>query len=206
MYTPKHFALQDTGACHEVIEANPFGAIVTLNQEGVLEASHLPFHLVPDEGVSGTLYAHMARANLLWRSFDGREVLCMFTGPHAFLSPSWYGRTPAVPTWNYVAVHCRGVPKVVEDEDVRIAQMAALSDPYDTDDWRFADLPADFRQGMMKGIVTFRLPILHMTGKAKLSQNKTPEEVRQVADILRKSENSEEVALANAMSQAADAG
>ena len=125
MYTPAHFAQQDLGKLHDAMEAYSFATLVT-QQGGELTASHLPLLLQRDAGERGTLLGHMARANPHWRAFAGgpdgpplggaaAEVLVLFQGPHAYVSPSWYTTEFAVPTWNYVAVHAYGRPRVVED-------------------------------------------------------------------------------------------
>src|SRR3990172_2679266 len=103
MYVPQHFAESELARLHEVIRQNSFGVITSL-VDGRLTATHIPFLVVPEDGPNGNLYAHMARANPHWRGFDGHsETLVVFSGPHGYISPTWYARTPAVPTWNYVA-------------------------------------------------------------------------------------------------------
>src|SRR5579871_5873948 len=101
MYIPKAFEVTDRAALHDFIEGNSFATIVT-SVEGAPFATRLPFILDRGAGASGTLIGHVARANPHWRSFDGRaQALAMFDGPHAYISPSWYVTSPAVPTWNY---------------------------------------------------------------------------------------------------------
>jgi transcriptional regulator len=65
-------------------------------------------------GPHGTLVGHPARANPQWRELAGQAV---FTGPHAYISPTWYGAETVVPTWNYAAVHAYGPAEVVEDRE-----------------------------------------------------------------------------------------
>lgn len=174
MYTPAHFAVEDTAACHDIVEANEFGLLVTAAGDAP-EATHLPFVLRRDEGERGALYAHMARANPQWRDFGDAPVLCVFAGPHAYVSPTWYPEEgPAVPTWNYSAVHCYGTPEIIADGERRDWLMDVLSQRYEGDGpWSYQGLPEKFRAAMVKGIVAFRIPIERMEGKAKLSQNKS---------------------------------
>ncbi|AIJ21415.1 Negative transcriptional regulator [Amycolatopsis methanolica 239] len=42
-------------------------------------------------------------------------VLLVFRDAHGYVSPTAYGYTPAVPTWNYAAVHVTGVLEPVDD-------------------------------------------------------------------------------------------
>eukprot|EP00493_Phyllostaurus_siculus_P004185 UN04205 len=73
-----------------------------------LQASHLPLVLDRSTGGNDALLGHFARANPHWKQLDGGRVLVIFNGPHAYISPSWYAAGPAVPTWNYAAVHVHG--------------------------------------------------------------------------------------------------
>src|SRR4051812_19316497 len=115
MYIPNHFAENDLNKLHGAIERYSFATLVSQNN-GDLEASHLPLLLDRDAGPSGTLLGHMARANLQWRRAAGQEVLSIFNGPHAYVSPQWYQATEVVPTWNYVAVHAYGRLELMDDE------------------------------------------------------------------------------------------
>ena len=115
MYVPAAFAETDTAKLHEFMRRNSF-AVLTSNGEGGLVASHLPLLLDADAGPNGHLLGHMARANPQWRDVRG-EVMAVFSGPHAYVSPSWYEEEGTVPTWNYVAVHAYGTFHLVEDRD-----------------------------------------------------------------------------------------
>ena len=114
----------------------------------------------------------MARANPHWRCLDGAtRALAVFSGPHAYVSPRWYERE-GVPTWNYVAVHAEGAPRLLEDPAAVRELLARLTDTHDGPGG-FEALPRDLVARMARGIVAFELPIERLTGKAKLSQNKT---------------------------------
>ncbi|PJK29834.1 FMN-binding negative transcriptional regulator [Minwuia thermotolerans] len=200
MYTPAHFAVEDRAACHDIIEANEFGLLVTA-AGGAPEASHLPFVLDRGEGERGVLYAHMARANPQWRDFGEADALCIFAGPHAYVSPTWYpGDGPAVPTWNYTAVHCQGRPEIIDDAVERDRLMERLSARYEgSGPWSYGGLPEKFRSAMVKGIVPFRIPIARMEGKAKLSQNKSAADREALARGLVESGRPMEAEIAAAM-------
>jgi transcriptional regulator len=102
-------------------------------------------------------------------------VLVVFSGAHAYVSPSWYGQHPSVPTWNYVAVHAYGVPRVIEDPGRVRALLDRLVRTFEDGrpaPWRMDGLPDDYVSGMMRGIVAFEIPIDRLEGKAKLSQNR----------------------------------
>ena len=89
-------------------------AILVAPHEGHLRSVHLPLMLEEVEGTEGLIRGHMARANPLWKAFDGRtEALVIWSGADAYVSPTWYRRKDRVPTWNYAAVHAWGLPKLV---------------------------------------------------------------------------------------------
>jgi transcriptional regulator len=105
----------------------------------------------------------------------GRPTLVIFSGAHAYVSPSWYAAHPSVPTWNYVAVHARGTGALVEDpEQVKtlLADLVRTFERAGPAAWSFDGLPADYLAGMQRGIVAFEIPIERLEGKAKLSQNR----------------------------------
>ena len=174
MYLPPHYAETDCEALYGVIRDNNFGLLITTD-DGVPFATHLPFLLEGDR-----LIAHMARANPQWRSFErGEEALCVFQGPHAYVSPRWYVATQRVPTWNYVAVHVYGKPRIIDEPAAVRAQQERLVAAHEAGaakPWSMAGLPENYVTGMLRAIVTFEVPIARIEGKFKLSQDKPAED------------------------------
>src|SRR4051795_10840223 len=119
VYTPAHFAESDLATLHEAIEAYSFATLVS-HCDGELFASHLPLLLKREEGQPGTLLGHMAKANPQWKEAAGTEVLAIFSGPHAYISPTWYEDEKTVPTWNYVSVHAYGRLELVQDSQEKL--------------------------------------------------------------------------------------
>jgi len=132
--------------------------------------------LEADRGPSGTIVGHLARANPQWRNFSPeREVLVIYQGPHAYVSPTWYTTSDAVPTWNYVAVHAYGRPSLVEDETGLYRIVAETVRVYEAQfdyAWELA-ARRDFAEKLLKNIVGFELEITRLEGKRKLSQNRS---------------------------------
>ena len=176
MYVPKHFEVSDTAWCHALMRARSFALMITADDTGAPFATHLPILVDERRGPLGTLRGHVARANPHWRHLAaGRPTLVVFSGAHAYVSPSWYATHPAVPTWNYVAVHASGTGALVEDAEQVRALLADLVHVYESpgpEAWSFEALPADYVAGMQRGIVAFEIPIARLEGKAKLSQNR----------------------------------
>jgi transcriptional regulator len=206
MYIPADFAETDRAALHGLIAAHAFGLLITV-RDGAPTVSHLPFILDPDAGPYGTLYAHLARANPQWRDFDATtEVLAVFQGPHAYVSPRWYRPGNAVPTWNYATVHAWGIPEIVEDADTVHRQQAALVTAYEgvgAGAWSLDSQPDAYVAGMLRGIVVFALPIARLDGKFKLSQNRPADDRAGVVAGLRETGRPDDAALAALMAERA---
>jgi transcriptional regulator len=175
MYVPKHFET-DTAWCHDLMRREPFAILVGVDPSGAPFATHLPVLLDEAPGPFGTLLGHVARPNPQWQLFaPDRPVLVVFSGAHAYVSPSWYAQHPSVPTWNYVAVHAYGIPRVIEDGGVARAMLDRLVRTFEhgrPTPWRMDGLPDTYLGAMMRGIVAFEIPISRLEGKAKLSQNR----------------------------------
>lgn len=208
MYVPEHFAFPDgaTGALHEVIEANGFGVLVASEPEsGDLEAVHLPFVLERRRGAHGTLIGHVARANPIWTMFsEAREVLVIFQGAHAYVSPHWYMTPGLVPTWNYVAVHAYGTPRIFKRDAEVTAALARLSALMEDGlrpkpPWTMAEVPKETLDALKQGVVAFEIEIRRLEGKQKLGQNRTAADRAAVAAALESRGAPEDVALAQRM-------
>ena len=194
MYVPEAFAERDLDVLHAFMRQHAFALLVT-SQGGALDATHLPLWLEPARGPHGTLFGHVARANPHWRSFDGAtQALAVFSGPHAYVSPRWYGK-PGVPTWNYVAVHAEGVPRVLDEPDAVRELLVRLTERHDGAGG-FDAIPAELVSRLTRGIVAFELPIERLVGKRKLSQNKSAEDRAGVAAGLRTAGGDDAKALA----------
>jgi transcriptional regulator len=190
MYLPKHFEEPSTDILHALMDAVPLATLVTVGDDGLC-ADHVPLLLSPDPGPYGSLRGHVARANPLWRR-AGTEVLAIFCGPDAYISPSWYATKSetgkVVPTWNYVVAHASGTLTVYDDPNWLRAFLSALTERHERTmpaPWSIDDAPAAYIDAQLKAIVGIEIPIARLIGKWKVSQNQ-PERNRQgVADGLR---------------------
>jgi transcriptional regulator len=172
MYVPPHFAESDPATLHAFIERYSFGLLVSQNG-GEPFATHLPLLLDRDGGPHGTLVGHMARANPHWRELVGQTALAIFSGPHAYVSPTWYEAENTVPTWNYVAVHAYGAVELVEDRDALleiVRQSVSVYEAAMPRPWA-PDGSSAVVDRLLGQIVGFRLGIDRLEGKWKLSQN-----------------------------------
>jgi transcriptional regulator len=160
--------------------------LLVSQHEGEPFATHLPLLLDRTAGPHGSLIGHMARANPQWQSADGQHVLAVFSGPHAYVSPSWYESENVVPTWNYVAVHAYGTFRAVHDTEALLGIVSQYVDFFESSllrPWKF-DPTSDFSRKMIGAIVGFRIEISRLEGKWKLNQNHPRERREKVVRAL----------------------
>jgi len=174
VYLPPAFTEARPAVLVAHIEQHDFGLLVSHRATGLV-ASHIPF-LVERRDGELHLIGHLARPNPQVRDLaDGGEVLAVFSGPHAYISPSWYADGPSVPTWNYVDVHAYGTVRLIEDADWLRRLLHHLSDRHEAGNpapWRMQDLPEAYLEGMLKGIIGLDITVTRLEGKFKLSQNR----------------------------------
>ena len=186
MFVPAAFAEDDPDKLHAFVERYSFGLLVS-PVEGVPFATHLPFLLDRKAGPHGALSGHMARANPHWRELDGQTALVVFSGPHAYVSPTWYEAENVVPTWNYTAVHAYGRAELVHAPDALLNILRASVATYEAGmprPWSF-DPDAPFVRRLLTQIVGFRVGIEKLEGKFKLNQNHPAERREKVVRALR---------------------
>jgi len=174
VYLPPAFTEARPAVLVSHIEQHNFGLLVS-GGAGGLVASHIPF-VVDRDGEELHLFGHLARPNPQVEDLArGGEMLAIFSGPHAYISPRWYAGGPAVPTWNYADVHAYGPVRLVEDSDWLRGLLRQLSERHEGGSpapWQMQDLPETYLAGMLQGIVGFDIAVTRLEGKYKLSQNR----------------------------------
>ena len=174
VYLPPAFAEKRPNVLIDHIERYDFGLLVSQGAAGLV-ASHIPF-LIERDGEQLHLHGHLARPNPQVADLaEAGEVLAIFHGPHAYISPNWYATGPSVPTWNYVDVHAYGTVQLVEDDEWLRRFLARLSVRHEAHNpvaWRMQDLPETYVETMVKGIVGLDIAVTRLEGKYKLSQNR----------------------------------
>jgi transcriptional regulator len=196
MYSPPYNRLEDRAERLAFMRENGFALLVT-GTGGTLHASHLPV-VVQEAGGRVTLHSHMARNNPQWKEFfQGEEVLVVFSGPHAYVSPRWYEETERVPTWNYAALHAYGTVRLIEERAAKHASQRRLVAVLDAQ-WlpKFDALRPEYVAQMLDGIVTFDIAVTRIETRWKLSQNRSRREQELIAVELEKSADSGARALA----------
>lgn len=189
MYIPSHFSFSEQGSVAAFMRRFNFAAIVSQVDE-LPFATHLPF-VVEEEATQIRLLAHFAKANPQWKNLEEQTALVIFSEPHAYISPSLYEKEQNVPTWNYVAVHAYGTPRLILEEkpafDLLEKQMQAFEGEYLA---QWTRLSPDYKNAMVKGIVAFEMRVEKLEAKWKLSQNKKPREQENIMSHLLEKEDS----------------
>jgi transcriptional regulator len=194
MYTPKQFEEPRVDVMHELIRARPLATLVTLSSGG-LNANHIPLHLSESPAPFGTLQGHVARVNPVLKDLENNiEVLAVFHGPDAYITPSWYATKKetgkVVPTWNYAVVHAHGTVRVVDDAAWLRAQLEALTTHNEAsfpEPWAVSDAPHEFTEKLIGNIVGFEMVITRLSGKWKVSQNQPQQNQASVTEGLKAS-------------------
>ena len=202
MYIPTAFQERDEMKLLDFIERNSFGLLVSQAEQEPF-ATHLPLLLDRSAGPRGQLIGHLAKANPQWRTAEGQSVLAVFSGPHAYISPSWYEAEEVVPTWNYVTVHVYGTFRVIGNPHSLAEILGAFVSRYEASlprPWAF-DPASAFAHKMMKAVVGFRVEISRIEGKWKLNQNRPAEQRQRVRATLRGFPDENSQAIADLMEQ-----
>lgn len=191
MYQVAAFREDRIEVMQQLMREHPLATLVTAI-DGRPDANHLPLLLDPEPAPRGRLLGHVARANPLWReAAGGLDVLAVFQGPQAYVTPSWYETKretgAVVPTWNYAVVHARCHLTVHEDRDWLHDLVTRLTNTHEAgrpQPWAVDDAPADYVERMLKAIVGIELRIDMLEGKWKVSQNRPAADRAGVAEGL----------------------
>ncbi|MDO5630913.1 MAG: FMN-binding negative transcriptional regulator [Paracoccus sp. (in: a-proteobacteria)] len=174
MYCPPHFAETRPEMLAGLIAAHPLGLLIS--NAGALTANAVPFQMTAD----GWLRAHLARANPQLSGLDGADVLVVFQGPQAYITPALYEAKAqtgkVVPTWNYLMVQVRGIAYLRDDADWLGDQIDALTRQMETalpEPWAVTDAPGSYITAMKRGIVGVEIAITDIKGKWKAGQNRS---------------------------------
>ena len=199
MYISHYYREEDLTKIADFVREHDFATLV-LAENNVPIASHLLVDFQTDADGTWLLGGHMARANPLWQKFDPeREVLLMFGGPNTYISPTWYNHLN-VPTWNYIAVHLYGFPRVIDGGDELRNILSRLIQRYETNsDYRMESLPSDFAEKQMQGVMGFQVRVTRVEASFKLSQNRDDEDYVHIIQHLKERGDEQSLAIAEQM-------
>ncbi|HGO5814287.1 TPA: FMN-binding negative transcriptional regulator [Mannheimia haemolytica] len=176
MYNPSKFKQTDRDEICRFMQTYPFATVVANTQNG-LDAAHIPILWRDDGSEFGCLLGHFARGNSIWKTaLPNQEWLVIFENAGHYISANYYPSKmqdhKVVPTWNFQAVHAKGILQLIENVDELKALLSAQTAQFEgANGWQLSDAPDDYILAQCKGIVGFKLEICQLEGKYKLSQN-----------------------------------
>ena len=182
MHCPKAFEENRTEVLLALIQQYPLATIISHSQQG-LEVNVMPV-LVKQDGEKIVLRGHLAKSNAQLQALAHSEtVLWVFQGPNAYVSPAWYSSKQlhgkVVPTWNYMLVEAQGQVKVFTEEDELLCLVTDMTNGHEqqrASPWQVSDAPAQYVQSQLRGIVGIEMEVSQLSGKFKLSQNRSDED------------------------------
>lgn len=201
MYTPKYALNDDLNTIQKFIQENSFSILVSSLDEKIM-ATHLPLQFSSDQSC---LFGHISKANPQWKCFDkGREVMAIFSGPHAYISSSWYDHEN-VPTWNYIAVHVYGSIQIIEGEALKktLAELMDKHEQFSSNPMSIEKMTPAYVDKAIQGLVGFKLVISHIEASYKLSQNRDKTNHQRIIDELEKNDDSGSMEIAREMKKRA---
>jgi transcriptional regulator len=178
VYIPKPFLVEDRKVIVAFMQQFDFAAVVSHSDTGFV-ASHVPV-LIREVGSELHIVGHVARGNSHWRLMERQtESMVIFQGPHAYVSPTWYAVSPAVPTWNYAVVHAYGAARVREDATFIAGVVEDLTRRYEDQrehPWSTQAVPGESYEKLLNAIVGFEISVSRCEAKFKLGQNRSVED------------------------------
>ena len=179
MYIPTPFLVEDRKVIVAFMQQFDFAAVVSHSDTAEFIASHVPV-LIREVGSELHIVGHVARGNSHWRVMESQaESMVMFQGPHAYVSPTWYAASPAVPTWNYAVVHAYGAARVREDATFIAGVVEDLTRRYEEQrehPWSTQAVPGESYEKLLNAIVGFEISVSRCEAKFKLGQNRSVED------------------------------
>lgn len=198
MYIPALNKMTDRSEILAFMQRFSFATIITA-RDNLPVATHLPFMATLD-GDDLLLSAHFAKANNQWHDIETQTNLVIFSEPHAYISPQHYEKEQNVPTWNYLSVHAYGKARILSDATEAMALIEKTILFYETAyKQQWDTLPANYRTGLLNGIVAFTIVVTDLQAKKKLSQNKTRAEQQNIIRALSAGTSSHELDIADYM-------
>ncbi len=188
MYIPHYYKNENLDEVKAFIKGNSFGILINL-LDGTPWATHTPLELDKDSNGNDILVGHIAKANPQWKSFSAdSKVLCIFNGPHAYISSSWY-QEEEVPTWNYIAIHVYGTLKILSEKET-MDFLFKLVDKYEQDSKEPVSLGNMSKQTLrqVKGVVGFSIQLDEIQAAFKLSQTRAQDHSKIIQELQEKTD------------------
>jgi transcriptional regulator len=176
VYIPPVQKVEDRKFLHDFMDEFSFVDLVTANP--TIRITHIPVLLDGTAGPYGAIIGHISRNNPQQQTFDGKsQAVIVFHGPESYISPTWYAKSEAVPTWNFAVVHASGKLKPITDKTALHDLLAKLIHKYEgrypQSTYDFSKLPDGYVYPMIEHIIGFEMQIDELEGKCKVGQERS---------------------------------
>ena len=187
LYAPNSDVVEDRRLLHAFMDEHRFVELITSSP--TLRITHLPVLLDRTAGAYGRILGHISRKNPQTQALDGRQVaVAVFRGPHGYISPTWFDKTDAVPTWNYAVVHASGRPRAITERAALHQMLGRLIDSFETYQpagYDYSKLSESYVSALMENLVGFEIPLESLEGRFKLGQSWSDKDKERVLERLR---------------------
>jgi transcriptional regulator len=205
MYNFSYFKEKDIAVVKEFMRANSFATVAGCDENNQPVATQIPL-LLDERGDKLFLLGHVQRKTDHQVAFEKNpNALCIFTGPHTYVSASWYGTQQIASTWNYISVHAKGIVQFLGPEELLniLSRTTALFENNPDSPSLVEKMPQEYLDKMMKAIVAFEMEVTHLDNVFKLSQNRDKESYNNITEKL-KEQGGQSENIANEMQQRKD--
>jgi transcriptional regulator len=198
LHVGPRFRVDDRVQAFEWLTAHNLGMLITAGADGWPRASASPLILRPGDGDEPRVYAHLDGRNpQVAHLREGRPLLYSTRGPRAYVSPAWFPRRPAAPTYLHITVQLRGRASMLDDEGTAWLLLETVkafegrgSEPWDYDGGE------RFLANSARAVAGFEILVEGIDAACKLNQNRSSEERELIAARLGASERSDDRAIA----------
>ena len=175
MYDLPYYKEQDAEVIKQFIREHPFAFLTGSDAENKPVATQVPV-FIDEKGGKIFLTGHIMRDTYHHKAFEQNpNVLAVFTGPHTYVSATWYSNPYQASTWNYMSVHAKGIIRFGDADDL-VAILKRLTLHYENNNKAsttvFDNLTSQYREPLMKAIIAFEIEITNIDNVFKLSQDR----------------------------------
>lgn len=190
MYNLPYFKEQDPEKIVAFVKEHPFAFLCGVDEQQQPVATQVPVFIDEREGKL-FLSGHIMKNTDHHKAFlNSSHVLAVFTGPHTYVSASWYENPQTASTWNYMSVHAKGILRFL-DEQALLDVLKRTTDHFENNPHSpagFDKLPAEYIQRLSKAIVAFEIEVTELDHVFKLSQNRDEKSYDNIIDRLERQE------------------
>jgi transcriptional regulator len=187
MYNLPHFKEKDNAVITDFMKQHPFAMLIGVGADNGPVATQIPILIKEREGQL-YLQGHMMRQTDHCKAFEmHQQALVVFTGPHSYVSASWYKHKQQASTWNYMAVHAKGSIQFLDHGQLLVILDETTShfENNPSSPALYKELSVEYVERLAKAIVAFEIRVDSLEHVFKLSQNKDQHSYEHIIDRLK---------------------